>query len=103
MTKAIIDPGACGFRVEIIVEKIDKHKVSIRVKTDCEMVINMLHELLTLDMHQAFTGHFNNPVYRASARHLKHPSCPVPSGILKAVEVEFGLCLPKEVLIRFED
>jgi hypothetical protein len=29
--------------------------------------------------------------------------CPVPIGILKAVEVELDLALPKDVVIHFED
>jgi hypothetical protein len=31
-----------------------------------------------------------------------HPSCPIPSGILKAVEVEAGLALPQNASIKFE-
>jgi hypothetical protein len=31
--------------------------------------------------------------------HCLHPSCPVPAGIIKAVEVEAGLALPKDVAI----
>ena len=31
-----------------------------------------------------------------------HPSCPVPIGILKAVEVAMGMALPKDAVIRFE-
>ena len=37
---------------------------------------------------------------RMFAKHCPHPSCPVPAGILKAVEVEAGLALPKDASIR---
>jgi hypothetical protein len=40
-------------------------------------------------------------VYRAAGKHLKHPACVVPSAILKAVEVEAGLNVPKDAVIRF--
>jgi len=37
---------------------------------------------------------------RLAAEHLVHPACPVPSGILKAIEVESGLALPKDASIK---
>ena len=35
-----------------------------------------------------------------AARTLPHPACPVPVGIIKAIEVEAGLDLPRDVEIR---
>jgi len=101
MTKVLIDPGICGFKVEVTVEKTGRHDVTIRAETECEMVMAMMEEIQETDMRTAFTGHLNNPVYRAAAMHLKHPACPVSSGILKAVEVELGLCLARDVSIEF--
>ena len=49
----------------------------------------------------AFTRVPDNPVYHAAARHLKHVACPVASGILKALEVESGLNVPKDARITF--
>jgi hypothetical protein len=31
-----------------------------------------------------------------AAKHCQHASCPVPSGIIKAIEVASGLALPKD-------
>jgi hypothetical protein len=31
---------------------------------------------------------------------LPHPGCPVPAGIIKAVEVEGGLALPRDASIK---
>jgi hypothetical protein len=33
-------------------------------------------------------------------KHCYHAACPVPVGIIKAIEVEAKLALPKEVLIK---
>jgi len=49
----------------------------------------------------ALTGFQNNPVYRSAAKNLKHVACPVPSGILKALEVEAGLNVLKDASITF--
>jgi hypothetical protein len=37
---------------------------------------------------------------RIAAKHCKHTACPVPSGIIKAVEVASGLALPKDASIQ---
>ena len=37
---------------------------------------------------------------RMAAKHCKHTACPVPSGILKAIEVASGLALPKDASIE---
>jgi hypothetical protein len=40
------------------------------------------------------------PVTLELARvHCLHPACPVPAGIIKAVEVEAGMALPKDAAI----
>ena len=101
MTKVIINPGICGFTVTVTAEKDQGKKVRVSLDTECEMVMNMLEDISVLDMRAAFTGHLHNPVYRSAAMHLKHTACPVPAGILKAVEVELGLCLPKDAVITF--
>ena len=49
----------------------------------------------------AFKRVLDNPVYTKGATCLKHVACPVPSGILKALEVEAGLAVPKDVSIIF--
>ena len=101
MTKVKIVPGICGFTVTVSAVKEKDKKVSITVDTECEMVNKMAEDIQTLGLTAAFSGHLNNPVYRSAAQHLKHVACPVPSGILKALEVELGLCLPKDSGIHF--
>lgn len=39
-------------------------------------------------------------VWELAAKHCPHAACPVPVGILKAVEVEAGLALPADVSIE---
>jgi hypothetical protein len=101
MTRVTINSGICGFTVTVTAEKVEGKRVRITLDTECEMVANMQEDVSQLDMRAAFTGHLQNPVYRSAAMHLKHAACPVPAGILKAVEVELGLCLPKDVVITF--
>lgn len=101
MTKVIIFSGICGFTTEVIAEKGEGKEIELRITTECDMVKALSEDIPFLDMIAAFTGFMNNPVYKAASRHLRHVACPVPSGILKALEVEAGLCLPRDVSIRF--
>jgi len=101
MTKAVVNSGICGFSVTVIAEKREGKEVHISLDTECEMVKKMAEDISSLDMMTAFMGFASNPVYKSAARHLKHAACPVPSAILKAVEIETGLCIPKDVKITF--
>ncbi|MDP2278961.1 MAG: hypothetical protein Q8K51_12120 [Nitrospirota bacterium] len=101
MTKAVVNSGICGFSVTVIAGKREGKEIHISLDTECEMVKKMAEDISSLDMMAAFTGFANNPVYKSAARHLKHAACPVPSAILKAVEVEAGLCIPKGVKMSF--
>lgn len=39
-------------------------------------------------------------IYELAKKYCKHAACPVPSAIIKGVEVACGLALPKDVEIR---
>ena len=101
MTKVVINPGACGMQVTVEVEKKEGKVFSLRITTECEMVQKLGKEIPELTMMDAFKKLQDNPVYRKGATCLRHVACPVPSGILKALEVEAGLNLPRDVTITF--
>ena len=48
------------------------------------------------------TGTLNSQVLEVSLKMIPHISCPVISGILKALEVSVGLALPKDAAITFK-
>ena len=102
MTKVIIRSGSCGFISTVTAEKGADRKISIAIESDCEQVRKMLEDIGTMERMDAFKGFADNPVYRSAAKRLKHVACPVPAGILKALEVAAGLNLPKDATIEFE-
>jgi hypothetical protein len=101
MTKVIVNSGACGFTVTITAEKGKDKKVLIILDTACEMVQKMREDISTVDRMVALVGFRENPVYQSAAKHLKHVACPVPSAILKAIETEAGMNVPKDARIEF--
>ena len=100
-TKVIINPGACGFPATVVISKKDAKTFQVSITSECAMVSELGSEIVELAMLDAFKRVLDNPVYRKGATCLKHVACPVPSGILKALEVEAGLNLPKDVSIVF--
>lgn len=103
MAKAVVKPGACGLGTTVRVKKAGRRKYRVSVSSDCEMVEKLGSELGELDMTDAFKRILDNPVYRKGSACLKHVSCPVPCAVLKALEVEAGLAVPREVSVTFED
>jgi hypothetical protein len=101
MTKVIVNSGACGFTVTITAEKGMEKRVLIFLDTACEMVRKMQTDIASVDRMVTLTGFVDNPVYRSASKHLKHVACPVPSAILKAIETEAGMNVPKDVQIEF--
>ncbi len=102
MTKAQINPGVCGFTVNVRVERDKDRNFHISLDTECKMVKKMAEEISFLEFRAPFSAILHNPVYRSASQNLKHAACPVPSGILKAIEVEAGACLPRPVSVTFE-
>lgn len=100
MAKAIIDPGICGFMAEVIATR-NGEMCSLEVTCDCEPIKEMAKELPEVDPMVEIGFFREGPLtLRMFAKHCPHPACPVPAGILKAVEVECGLALPKDASIK---
>ncbi len=102
MTKVVVDSGICGLlTTSTATIEADGKQIAITIATECEMVEKMSEDLVSLDKMSVFTGFLSNPVYISAAGCLKHTACPVPSGIIKAMEAEAGFCLPKDASIAF--
>ena len=102
MTKVVVKSGICGFSTTITASIEDDGKnIAIILDTKCEMVEKMSDDMTSLNKMSVFTGFLSNPVYKSAAKCLKHTACPVPSGIIKAMEAEAGFCLHKDVSIEF--
>ena len=105
MTKVSINPGVCGLITTVEAHCDDQMEVKVTVKSGCEAVRKMMEELGdTFDAFACCLGKPGTSVFYDYAReHFPgHASCPTLAGILKCMEVECGLALPKEASITFE-
>ncbi|HEY5169484.1 MAG TPA: hypothetical protein VIK03_08855 [Thermoleophilia bacterium] len=100
MASAEIESGICGFCTTVRTTA-EGRKVRVEFETDCGYVEQLAEALTEVDPFKEISYRGEGPVtLRLAAEHLVHPACPVPSGIIKAIEVEAGLALPKDASIK---
>lgn len=102
MAIVVVDPGICGMTVTIEVTKVGKQKGKIEITSECEKITKMSESLPDLSLLDALKPHVDSAVYKYASKHHLCTSCPVPMAILKTIEVEVGLALPRPVLVHFK-
>ena len=102
MTKVEIHPGACKFSVIVTATEADPKKIRLTIETDCQHVKELGDKLEFLTMKDICGHPFGeDKVYQTAKEAIRHASCPVPCGIIKTAEAEFGLEVRKDTLIHF--
>jgi hypothetical protein len=100
MASAEIESGICGFCTTVRTTA-EGRRVRVEFETTCGYVKKLAEQLTDVDPYREISYRGEGPeTLRLAAEHLVHPACPVPAGIIKAIEVEAGLALPKDASIR---
>jgi hypothetical protein len=102
MTRVSVEAGICGFTSTIEVSKLSAKKVRVDITSDCEMVSKLGEQLRDVELRNALKLPENPLLCKCAHRYIRHVACPVPIAILKAIEVEVGLALAKDVVIHFD-
>ena len=101
MSTAVVKPGVCGLESKIIVNSNDGSTLDIKIESACPHIKKMEEELQDLNgMGECFSKFSTSKVYELADKYCKHLACPVPTGIVKAIEVASGLALPRDVEIK---
>lgn len=96
-----IDAGVCGHATTVRATKTDGYKVRLGVESTCPHVMKIAGQLDEVDALRQIGLRQGLPsVLEAAYRQCAHAACPVPSGMIKAVEVAAGLALPGDVSMR---
>ena len=100
MAQAEIQSGICGFCTTVTA--VSKGEMcGLAIESDCGNIKKLSVDLTEVDPLQEITYTGEAPkILQKASEHLPHPGCPVPSGIIKAMEVESGLALPKDAAIK---
>lgn len=103
MAQAHIKAGICGYETDVEAEAGEVYRVTLRIRSDCPAIQKLAAELTEVDAVNEISHRGQTPeVLRQGALHCTHAACPVPVGILKAVEVAAGLALPAPVVIAID-
>ena len=100
MAKADITSGICGFTASVATRMVGS-RCTVSVESDCDAIQRLAEELTEVEPFQEITFRGEGPrALQLGAKHCYHPACPVPVGIIKAIEVEAGLALPADAAIK---
>ena len=94
-------PGVCGLPTRIVALADDMLLVSLEITSECPHIKHMAEKLTELSALRELRRPIGETTpYQLAGQCKAHAACPVPSAILKAMEVAAGLALPADVTIR---
>jgi hypothetical protein len=100
MAKAEILPGNCGFTTTVETT-MDGDVCKITLVSDCKVMQKLALELTEVNPYQEISFRRGTPqILQMGAKYCTHSACPVPVGIIKAVEIEAGMALAMDVTIK---
>jgi len=102
VTAVEVDCGICGHHALVEVSRESKTHIRVSVQSECEMLSNAVEQVDGTDWREALSPHNPNSVHAVMFQVIKHAGCPVPTAVAKAIEVEVGVALPRDVSIRFQ-
>jgi hypothetical protein len=100
MAKAEIYPGNCGFSTTVEAT-MDGEICKLSITSDCKAIRKLAQELTEVNPFEEISFRRNNPrILQMGAKYCTHAACPVPVGMIKAVEVAANLALANDVTIK---
>ncbi len=103
MAKGTINGGICGFITVVTATIGEDKKINLDISTECPNFKKVAKELVEIDPNVEIFKRLNlTETCTIASKYSPHPSCIVPSGILKTIEVEANFALPQEAGIKVE-
>jgi hypothetical protein len=100
MATAEIFAGNCGYTTTVDA-KMDGKLCKLSITSDCAAITKMAEDLTEVNPYQEISFKRAMPaIHAAGHKFCTHAACPVPVGIIKAMEVEAKLALPTDVTIK---
>lgn len=100
MARAEIFSGICGFSTSVETS-MNGSKCRVSIHSECKAIQRLAEALTEVSPFQEISHRRSTPkTLQLGAEYCTHAACPVPVGIIKAVEIEAGLALPADVSIK---
>ena len=101
--KVTVDAGVCKMITVVNAKTNDDGYVEVDIKSDCPYVLKMSWAIKPVFAFTVVESPMNETeIYELASKNLAHTACPVPSGILKAIEVAGELGIKRDAYIKIE-
>jgi len=103
MATAKIAAGICGEHTTVTAILLDEYQVKLEFETTCPFIENLAEELQEVNAWNEISFRRGIPeTIQKGIEYCTHAACPVPVGVVKAIEVAAGLALPEDVTIELK-
>lgn len=100
--RVLVDAGACKMRTLVTAKENDMGLVEIEIRSDCPNILKLSWNLEPMSPYSEVEALFSeSSIYKLAEHDIPHTACPVPAGIVKALEVAGGLGLKRDSIIHF--
>ena len=101
MAEVEVAAGICGFKTRILARADGSYTITLHIESDCDHIRQMGGQVSELSaLEELMRPIHQTTVYQLAGSCRTHAACPVPSAILKAMEVAAGMALPADVQMR---
>lgn len=102
--KVTVDAGVCKMKTVILAKSNDSTgMVELEIHSDCPNILKMSWAVQPICPYSEVEAAMNETdIYKLASERLPHAACPVPCGMVKAVEVAGGLGLKRNATITIE-
>lgn len=102
MAQIKVHAGICGFCTMVTATSEDERNVQLKIVSECPNFKQLEMELTYVDAYTECFGKIGEgKIYEIFRKYCPHGACPVPCGVIKAVEISCKLALPHDVTIEF--
>ena len=100
--RVCVDAGVCKMRTLITAKDNGMGLIELDIKSDCPNILKMSWRLEPMSPYAEVEAEFSkSTIYQLANDAIPPTACPVPSAMVKALEVAGDLGLKREAVIRF--
>jgi hypothetical protein len=70
--------------------------------SECQQILRLSEMISQIGFRDIFVPLTRNPVFVSAEKAGCHPSCVIPTAVIKAAEAALGLALKRDVVIQFK-
>lgn len=101
MSHVKIHAGICGFSTTVNALSDDNRYAHLLIDSECPNFTALKMEFKVVDAYRECFGKIGEGlIYRSFQECCPHGACPVPCGVIKAIEVACGFALAQDVVIE---